>query len=157
MEVTVEINNAPLLFSPIDVCNALGIQCTANPSMLALKENAGIEWVFPGVDALTDEQQAGLRLFTEYQLTGRERFPGLLQHIVNEGSLQLGKRAYLKESIDNRDQGDPMAAMVYLVSKITVEAENFGRSAPGVAATQTPTIDEVMTYAKQLIDAGEAD
>lgn len=157
MNVMIQVKPAPTL-DFVTVASVLGIDCPDGlPGGSPISGADGIEWSLPGAQPLTAVQLAGLQLLTEYMVTGTERFPGLIQDIIDAGSYVAGKRAFLKRQVDSGSIGDPVAAMIYLVSTITVDAENFGRSMPGVAATQTPTITEVMEYAKQLIDAGAVD
>lgn len=143
MNVTVQLQSTPVL-DFMTVASVLGIDCPDGlPGGTNLKDSPGIEWSFPGANALTESQLAGLDLLTEYMVTGQERYPGLIQHVIDAGNFVTGKRNFLKSQIDAPDKSSPIQAIIQLL--VTM---NSG----GIA-----NVPAAKASAKALIDAGAAD
>lgn len=142
MQIDIHIQSAPVL-SVKDIPSLLGIVCPDGlPGRAPIKGIPGISWTFPGAAPLTASQQAGLELLTEYLVTGQERYPGLIQFIVDAGDFVIGKRNFLKSQIDAPDASSPIQSMLLLLVLISSGVEN---------------ITAAKAEAKTLIDSGAVD
>lgn len=140
-----------------DVANACGITTIGGHLSWSCDVDGTVTFNLPGVEALNPEQQSGLDVAAQIIRDGKEEVPGLFALMLTSGGFLAAKRVLMQSRIDTPAPTNLDQSMMRLISKVTVDAENYGRSNGANAANVVPDFATVMQYVKGLIAAGEAD